>query len=402
MTPFAYVAYDDAGRRKTGTLVAESERAAFDELKAQGLMAAEINAKAKGGRASARSGTKLDADERAIFSRQMAVLLNAELPVEAALDAVIESEGSRSMQSFAAELKAATLEGYPLSDAIDRGRGGFPPYYTSSLRAGETSGDLAAVFSGLADFLEAQGANRAEIATALVYPAFVAAVSLVVCVILVTNVAPEIVQMFELSGRPLPDLTQAVLGVSDWIQANWLALAIAIGALAATAVLALRIPSVKDRTDRWALAFPVFGRLKRMAIAGQYLRTLALVLGSRQTAVNAVSGAAEVINVAHYRRQADDVITSVRQGESLSKAIRQLTLLPPVALQLLRVGEESARLAPMADRAAVLVETWLTNDRKRIAQILDPVLMMLVGTFVLVVVLAILLPIFDLQAVVGG
>ena len=400
MQPFGYVAYDGDGRRKTGTVVAESERAAFDALKADGLMPAEIKAKAQAKGRTTRSGTKLDADERAIFSRQMAVLLAAELPIEAALDAVIESEGSKSMQSFAAELKAATLEGYPLSDAIEKGRGGFAPYYASSLRAGETSGDLAAVFGGLADFLEAQGANRAEIATALIYPAFVAAVSLLVCVILVTNVAPEVVAMFEISGQPLPQLTQYVLGVTDWIQANWRAIGIVFAATVVGIFSLLRIRPVRDRVDRMLMRLPIFGRLKRMALAGQYLRTLALVLGSRQTAVNAVTGAAEVLSIAHFRAQAEDIATAVKQRESLSNAIKKLTLLPPVALQLIRVGEESARLAPMADRAAVLVETWLANDRKRIAQILDPVLMMFVGAFVLLVVLAVLLPIFELQSVV--
>lgn len=399
MQPFAYVAYDQNGQRKTGTLVAESERAAFDELKTQGLMAADISAKAKA-RTGARSGAKLDTDERAIFSRQMAVLLAADLPIEAALDAVIQSEGSARMQSFAAELKAATLEGYPLSDAIERGRGGFAPYYTSSLRAGESSGDLAAVFAGLADFLEAQGANRAEIATALIYPAFVAAVSLVICVVLLTNVAPEVVAMFEVSGQPLPQLTQVVLGISDWILRNWIALAVGAGAAIVAGFLLLRIPRVRDRVDRVLLRMPLFGRLKRMAIAGQYLRTMALVLGSRQTVVNAVVSAADVLTVAMYRAQADAIVTAVRQGESLSGAVKQFTLLPPVALQLIRVGEESARLAQMTDRAAVLVETWLARDRKRIASVLDPVLMMIVGVFVLIVVLAILLPIFELQSVV--
>ncbi|MCG6902176.1 MAG: type II secretion system F family protein [Rhodobacter sp.] len=399
MQPFAYVAYDQNGQRKSGTLVAESERAAFDELKSQGLLAADITAKARA-KTGGRGGARLDTDERAIFSRQMAVLLGADLPIEAALDAVIESEGSTRMQGFAAELKAATLEGYPLSDAIERSRGGFAPYYTSSLRAGETSGDLAAVFGGLADFLEAQGANRAEIATALVYPAFVAAVSLVVCVVLLTNVAPEVVAMFEVSGQPLPQLTQVVLGTSDWVIRNWIALVICLGAAIAGGAGLLRIPRIRDRVGRALLRIPLFGRLKRMAMAGQYLRTLALVLGSRQTAINAVTSAAEVLTMSHYRAQADGIITAVRQGESLSGAVRSLAILPPVALQLIRVGEDSARLAQMTDRAAVLVETWLARDRKRIASILDPVLMMLVGVFVLIVVLAILLPIFELQSVV--
>lgn len=399
MQPFTYVAYDQNGARKTGTLVSESERAAFDELKSQGLMAAEITAKAKP-KAGRSSGAKLDADERAIFSRQMAVLLSAELSMESALDAVIESEGSSRMQAFGAELKAATLEGYPLSDAIERGRAGFAPYYTSSLRAGETSGDLASVFNGLADFLEAQGSNRAEIATALVYPAFVAAVSLLVCVILITNVAPEIVTMFEVSNRPLPELTQVVLGISDWIQANWIALAVGFSALFIGGFFALRVKSVRNRVDRILMRLPIFGRLRRMAIAGQYLRTMALVLGSRQTVINAVQSAADVLTVDMFRQQADEIVTGVRQGESLSGAVKRFTLMPPVALQLIRVGEDSARLAQMTERAAVLVETWLANDRKRIASIIDPVLMMVVGVFVLIVVLAILLPIFDLQSVV--
>ena len=399
MQPFAYIAYDQNGARKTGTLVSESERAAFDTLKAQGLLAAEINAKAKP-RKGRSAGAKLDAEERAIFSRQMAVLLTAELPIEAALDAVIESEGSTRMQNFAAELKAATLEGYPLSDAIERGRSGFAPYYTSSLRAGESSGDLAAVFESLAEFLEAQGANRAEIATAMIYPAFVAVVSLLVCVVLLTNVAPEVVAMFEVSGQPLPQLTIVVLGASDWVLRNWMLLAGGLAAAIFSGFLLLRIGSVRDRVDRALLKLPLFGRLKRLAMAGQYLRTMALVLGSRQTAVNAVTSAADVLSVRMFRAQADGIVTGVKQGESLSQAVRRFTLLPPVALQLIRVGEDSARLAQMSERAAVLVETWLARDRKRIASILDPILMMLVGVFVLIVVLAILLPIFELQSVV--
>ncbi len=398
MQPFAYTAYDADGKRKSGTLISESERAAFDELKSQGLMPAEIKARATGrlGRRRAR----LDADERAIFSRQMAVLLGAELPVESALDAVIESEGSSRMQACAEELKAATLEGFPLSDAIGRGRSGFAPYYTSSLRAGEESGELARVFEGLADFLEAQGENRAEIATALLYPAFVAAVSLVVCAVLLTSVAPEVVAMFEVSGQPLPDLTVVVLGISDWILKNWIWIVVGTVAGVICAWLLLRLPSVRDRVDRILLRLPFFGRLRRMAMAGQYLRTLAVVLGSRQTVLNAVTGAAEVLSVRMYRTQADEIVTAVREGEGLAHAARGLTLLPPVALQLLRVGEETARLAPMAERAAVIVEARHANDRKRIASILDPVLMMLVGAFVLIVVLAILLPIFELQSVV--
>lgn len=397
MQSFAYIAYDQNGQRKTGTLISESERAAFDTLKSQGLMAAEITAKqrARGWRVA-----KLDADERAIFTRQMAVLLGADLPIEAALDATIESEGTKRMKAFASEIKARTLEGMPLSDAIEGSRGGFAPYFTSSVRAGESSGELANVLSGLADFLEAEGANKAEIATALLYPAFVAAVSLAVCVVLLTSVAPEVVAMFEVSGQPLPELTQNVLAVSDWVQAYWVFLLAGLIAFLLGVFLLLRIQSIKDRWDRAILKIPFFGKLRRLAVAGQYLRTLAVVLGSKQTALVAVTGAADVISIRHQKQQAKDVVTGVKEGESLSLAVRKLSVLPPVAHQLLKVGEESARLAQMSERAAVLIETWYANDRKRLASVIDPVLMMCVGAFVLLIVLAILLPIFELQSVV--
>ncbi len=402
MQPFAWIAYTDKGQRRTGTLVAESERAAFEALRAQGLMASEIEARAPRPPGIRRGRARLGADERAVFSRQMAVLLAADLPMEAALDAVIESEGSRMMQAVAAELKAATLEGYPLSDAIERSRAGFPPYFSASLRAGETSGDLASVFGGLAGYLEAQGANRADIATALVYPAFVAAVSLVVCAILVTSVAPEVVGMFEVTGQPLPRITEVVLAITDWIGAHWIGLCVALGLAVVAGIAAWRAPRSRDRLERIFLRIPVFGRLGRMAVAAQYLRTLALVLGSRQTALNAAASAAQVVTVSTHRTQAEAAVTALRQGESLGAAVKGITVLPAVALQLIRVGEDSARLAPMTERAAMLVETWLANDRKRIAAILDPVLMMLVGTLVLVIVLAILLPIFELQSAIAG
>ncbi|WP_172299498.1 type II secretion system F family protein [Pseudoruegeria sp. HB172150] len=399
MRPFAYIAYTGNGQRKTGTLVAESERAAYAALQARGLMATEIAARAH---LPARRHRQPDAGDRAVFSRQMAVLLSAGLPVEAALDAVIESDGSRSLHGFATALKAAVLEGFPISQGIATLRSGFPPYYASALGAGEKSGDLAAVFGSLADHLEAQTGARAEIATALIYPGFVAVVSLAVCGILVTTVAPELDAMFEATGQPLPAITAAVLGLSDWLAAHWRAVTIALAAAFILALFAGSAPAIRDRAVRFALRIPLFGQLRRRAMAAQYLRTLALVLASRQTALDAATAAAGVLQVSTHRACADAAISALRQGEPIAKAVRRITLLPPVALQLLKVGEETARIAPMAARAAELLETQLRNDRKRIAALLDPILMMVVGAFVLTVVLAVLLPIFDLQAAIAG
>lgn len=331
----------------------------------------------------------------------MAVLLAAELTAEAALETV-RTGGHSSLEAVAAQARAALLDGAALSEALERGGGGFPPYFIASLRAGETAGDLAAVFAELADHLEQQGTDKAQIATALIYPAFVAAVSLLVCGILMVTVAPEIVSMFDLAGRPLPRLTQVVLGISDWIQANLALLGLAAAALAALTVASGRVPRMRALRDRAALRVPLLGRMMRLSASVQYMRTLALVLGSRQAVVGAVESARDVLTVARFRDEAAEVTEAVRQGETLSQALARLSVIPPVARQLIQAGEASVRLARMTERAAVLVENGLATERKRIAALLEPLLMMLVGAFVLTVILAVLLPIFDLQSVVAG
>lgn len=403
MRAFSYVAFNAGGQRKKGTLVAESEAKASEILKSQGLYAEDITAKRQGPGMFAGFGRrhKMSADMRAVFTRQMAVLLASDLTAETALETVRSSGTSPAIEAAAAEAKAALLDGQALSDALAGADAGFPRFYVAAVRAGEVSGDVAAVFDGLAEYLEDVGSDKAQMATALIYPAFVAAVSLLVCGILMVNVAPEIAAMFEVSGRELPELTQVVMGISDWIQANWIMLTVAIAGAVIGTAMALRVPHIRDRWHNFTLKLPVVGRLMRLSSAAQYLRTLALVIASKQTVVDAVTSASDVLVIRRYREEAEALAEAVRRGESLSQGLTRMSLIPPVCRQLIDAGERSARLARMTERAAVLVETWLTNERKRVAALMDPLLMMLVGGLVLVIVLAILLPIFDMQAAVG-
>ncbi len=404
MKAYAYTAYTDAGRRKTGTIVAETEADASAQLAKQDLFVSEIAETSMRTTKSTLSLTRrsrLNADLQSVFTRQMAVLLGAELTAEAALEAV-RSGSQNALDTVAAQARASLMEGATLSDALADTGAGFPPYYLAALKAGEDAGELATVFQELADHLEQLGSEKAEIATALIYPGFVAAVALLVCAILMTSVAPEIVSMFELSGRPLPPLTQYVLSVSDWIQDNVYAILAVLGALTGLALVTQRVPALKDARDNMLLRLPITGRLIRLSAAVQYMRTLALVLGARHAVLSAADNAKDVLVVRPFQIEGAEVATAVRQGESLSSALSKLSILPPVARQLISAGEASARLARMTDRAATLVEHRLSTERKRIAALLEPLLMMLVGALVLTIVLAVLLPIFDLQAVVAG
>ncbi|WP_412552892.1 type II secretion system F family protein [Shimia sp. MIT1388] len=404
MKAYAYTAYTDAGRRKTGTIVAETEADASAQLAKQDLFVSEIaetSAPATKSTLNLTRRSRLNADLQSVFTRQMAVLLGAELTAEAALEAV-RSGSQSALDTVAAQARASLMEGATLSDALAETGAGFPPYYLAALKAGEDAGELATVFQELADHLEQLGSEKAEIATALIYPGFVAAVALLVCAILMTSVAPEIVSMFELSGRPLPPLTQYVLAVSDWIQANAYVILAVLVALTVLALITPRVPALKDTRDKMLLSLPITGRLIRLSAAVQYMRTLALVLGARHAVLSAADNAKDVLVVRQFQTEGAKVATAVRQGESLSAALSKLSFLPPVARQLISAGEASARLARMTDRAATLVEHRLSTERKRIAALLEPLLMMLVGALVLTIVLAVLLPIFDLQAVVAG
>ena len=403
MKTYGYTAYTSAGRRKRGVVVAEDENDASARISAMGLMPSSIEAQATSSRSQRkRRDRAINRDLLSVFTRQMAVLLGAGLTAEAALEAVQGAAGSTRIERLAAEARAGLLEGEALADALGRAGGALPAFYAAAVRAGEQSGDLDAVFETLAEHLETSAGDRAAITSALVYPAFVTLVAIVVCAILMTTVAPEIIGMFESTGRPLPPLTVTVMGIVDFIRDHWLALLIALALVVAMIMTINRTPPLRDRRDGVLLRLPLIGRFMRMATAAQYLRTLAVVINSRLPLTEALRFAAGVIDVTRFRTDAEDAGEALRRGESLSTALERLPFLHPVARQLVQAGEASARLGPMTERAAVLAESWLRTERKRLSVIIEPASMMIVGAMVLTIVLAILLPIFDMQALVTG
>lgn len=399
MRPYRYTAYTPEGARRRGIVVAEDEADASARLAAQGLMAAELRAEART-RPGWRDG-RIDRDTLSVFTRQMAVLLGAGLTVEAALAAAQGAAVAPRVERLIARARAGLLEGAPLAEALRAAGGGLPGWYLAALGAGERSGDLATVFATLAEYLEGAAGDRAAVASALIYPAFVIAVALAVCAVLMTTVAPEIAALFEGSGQPLPPLTVTVMGVTQAVIGAWPLIAAGFLAVAALAAAAARIPAWRDRRDRASLRLPLMGRLRRMAQAAQYLRTLALVINSRLPLTEALDFAAGVLDIAAFRAQAEAAAEALRRGESLAQAMAGLGFLHPVSRQLIEAGEASARLGPMTERAALLAETWMRTERKRLTAVLEPAAMVFVGLAVLTIVMAILLPIFDMQGMVA-
>lgn len=403
MKTFAYVAYTPDGKRKRGVMVAEDEADASARVSALGLMPSNLTQQSTTPPGRGRWRERgINHEFLSVFTRQMAVLLDAGLTAEAALEAVQGAAGARRIERLSAEARAGLMQGEAMADALARAGGALPPWYAAAVRAGETSGDLGAVFDTLADHLESSAGDRAAITSALIYPAFVTLVAIVVSAILMTTVAPEIIGMFETTGQPLPGLTVAVMAVVDAVRANWPLLLAGFALLALMVWLVNRTPALRDRRDRVLLRVPLIGRFMRMAASAQYLRTLAVVINSRLPLTDALRFAAGVLPVRHHRVMAEEAGAALIRGDSLSQALAQLSFLHPVSRQLVQAGEASARLGPMTERAAVLAETWLRTERKRLSVIIEPASMVVVGAMVLSIVLAILLPIFDMQALVAG
>lgn len=400
MSAWQYTAYDSEGRQVKGALVADGESHARGLLRESGLFPERLAPAREQERSwlPRRLGPRrLSVEELAVFTRQMAVLIGAELPVDEALQVFTQSEAGGAVRRIAAELRSRVRDGLSLSRALGAETGTFPGYYVAAIAAGESSGELARVCETLADFIETRQAVRDKAATALVYPAFVGAVSLVVAGILLVNVAPEIVALFEQTGQPLPAITRISLGVGHFLGAYWPWIGAGFLVLVVLARSALGLPRVRSAHDRLLLRLPVIGRLARLRAAALYLRTLALVLSGRMPGNVAMSFAVEAVANSKLRAEAMQAHVAVEEGRRMVSAMKGMSALPPIALQLIESGERSGRIMEMSARAATIVENSLREQNQRLSTLLEPIMMMLVGGFVLVIVLSVLLPIFDLQ-----
>ena len=400
MSAWQYTAYDSSGRRVKGVLVADGEANARGLLREGGLFPESLTPARERHRSWGlrRAGRRrMSVEELAVFTRQMAVLIGAELPVDEALMVVTQSQTGGVVRRLAAELRARVRDGLSLSRALEAQAGTFPSYYVAAIAAGEGSGELARVCENLADFTETRQAVRDKAATALVYPAFVGAVSLVVAGILLVNVAPEIVALFDQTGQPLPEITRVSLAIGQFLGAYWAWMGAGLAGLVVAAHLALGLPGVRAACDRLLLRLPVIGGLVRLRAAALYLRTLALVLSGRMPGNVAMSFAVEAVANTKLRAEAVRAHVAVEEGRRMVSAMKGMSALPPIALQLIDSGERSGRLAEMSARAASIVENSLKERNQRLSTLLEPVMMILVGGVVLVIVLSVLVPIFDLQ-----
>ena len=402
MPAFAYNALDATGRTRRGVLQGDTARAVRALLRERGLNPLEVDEVREGAGGGRRPFGRrgLGAAQLALLTRQLATLIGAGLPIDEALGALGEQAESERQRALTVSLRARVMEGASLAQAMAEFPDTFPELFRATVAAGEQSGRLDAVLERLADYAEARDALKQTILAALAYPLLLALVAVLVVAGLLAWVVPQIVGVFEHLQQGLPLPTRLLIGLSAFVRAwGWLIVLLAIGA-GIGARLALREARLLRRALGWLLRLPLAGRLVRAANTARAMRTLALLAGSAVPLLEALRVSAHVVTNLPMREALQQAAFKVREGSAFSRALGESGLFPPVALRLIASGERSGELPRMLGEAAAQQQRELDRWLTALTAVLGPAVILAVGAVVLFIVLAILLPIFDLNEMV--
>ena len=402
MPAYTYEAISAEGRSRQGVIDAESERAARSLLRQQALIPVKLQAVSVSKTAikgdivlwQARVFSRTDL---VVWTRQLASLVAAGLPLERTLSALSEEADTPAKRDLLAQVRSEVNAGAPLAQALAMHPREFDALYVAVIGSGEQSGRLSQVLLQLAEDLEAAHQMRAKLLAASLYPAIVSGVALLIVVFLLAYVVPQVAQVFTSTQRSLPWLTVVMLTLSSWVQALWLWLLIAGAAGAVLLKLALRQTGFREQFDAAWLRLPLLGRLSLGYNAARFAGTLALLVGAGVPMLKALQTAAQTLSNTALRANAMQAIELVREGAPLASALSQNKRLPGLLSMFARLGEQTGQLPQMLQHAAKHLSEEVQRRAMQLATILEPLLIVTMGAVVMLIVLAVMLPIIQLN-----
>jgi general secretion pathway protein F len=405
MPAFRYEAVDLGGATRKGVVNADSARAARSDLRTQGLTPLSVEAISaqvdeRGVAKSRGFGERLSQVELALFTRQLASLLEAGLPLEQAFTALLEQAERAYVRDLVASIRAEVIGGAPFSSALARHPRDFAEIYRALVASGEQIGQLARVLSRLADYIERSNALVQKVRLAFIYPAIVSFVAFAIVIFLLTYVVPQIVSVFANTKQKLPFLTVMMLGVSNFVRAY----GIYVGLLLVGAWFAwrraLQNPVLKRRFHAWLLDAPVFGKFERSMNTARFASTLAITTGSGVPILRALDTSRDTLSNVAMKELVEDASASVREGAGLARSLAAQKYFPPMLVHMIRAGEITGELPAMLDRAAISQQADLERRALTLAGLLEPALILTMGLVVLLIVLAVLMPIIEINQLV--
>jgi general secretion pathway protein F len=408
MPAYTFEALDAQGNSRKGVMEGDTARAVRGLLRAQSLVPLSVEPVLGDAANSASGGMNrtlfasrvFNATGLSIWTRQIAGLVSSGLPLERALTALADEAEDEKQRNLLASLRAEVNAGSTFAKALSQHPREFSSIYTAVIGAGEQSGSLGLVLERLADDLEEQQALKSKLIGAALYPAIVTVVAIIIVLFLVGYVVPQVANVFAGTKRALPFLTVAMLAISDFVRNyGWLVLiAIILGAIGAK--IALRNDAVREKFDAAWLNIPLIGKLARGYNAARFAGTLAMLATAGVPILKALQAAAMTLNNRAMRTDALDALVLVREGAPLAAAMGQKKRFPGIVSMFARLGEQTGQLPLMLSRAAKQLSAEVQRRAMHLATLLEPLLIVTMGLVVMLIVLAVLLPIIQLNQLV--
>lgn len=402
MPSYRYEAAKANGQVERGLVDADTERSARQLLRARGLLPLSLNPVSRASNRVEwfRRSLKLSDTDLGWITRQLAGLLAAGLSLEAALGAIIDQLESHPAAAVLAAVRSDIRAGHRLCEAMSVHPRAFPPVYLALVEAGETSGELAAVMERLATYVESRSQLRNKVMTAFIYPAVVMFVAMAIVTFLLIYVVPQVVGAFNQTQQALPLLTRMLLVVSDFVQ-HWGGVTVVVmGLLYAGWRGLLRVPSFCLRWHARILTLPFVGRFVKEMNTARYAATLAILAGSGVPLVTALPAATRTLSNRRLQQAASEAARRVREGSPLAAALKSHQVFPPLLIHLIDSGERTGRLPEMLERAAQSLGQDVERRAVTMTALLEPLLTLLMGLMVLVIVLAIMMPIIEMNQMI--
>jgi general secretion pathway protein F len=409
MSAYSFEAMQADGKIRRGVIDADTAKAARSLLRGQALVPLAVSP-VTGNTGSGSDvamlnrpilgGKVFNAARLAIFTRQLAALVNSGLSLERALTALTDEAEDERQRNLLAALRAEVNGGSGFGAALARHPKEFPEIYTAVIGAGEQTGQLGRVLESLADDLEQRQLLTSKLIAAALYPAIVTLIAIVIVMFLVGYVVPQVANVFAGTKRALPFLTVAMLTLSDVVRSYGLMVLGALILIAAAARVALRSESLRIKFDAGLLGLPVIGRLLRDYNAARFASTLAMLVGAGLPILRALQAASQTLANQAMRADALDALVLVREGAPLASALAQKKRFPGLVSMFARLGEQTGQLGTMLSRAATQLSSEVQRRAMALATILEPLLIVAMGLVVMLIVLAVLLPIIQLNQLV--
>jgi general secretion pathway protein F len=404
MGAFEYTALDNRGREKKGVLEGDAARQIRQQLREQGWVPLAVQEVAqREARRRSRIGILqrgISATDLALITRQLATLVRAGLPLEECLRAVSQQTEKARLKSMLLAVRARVMEGHTLAAGVADFPNIFPELYRTTVEAGEQSGHLERVLERLADYTENRQQMRQKIQLAVFYPALLTLVAFMVVGGLMTYVVPQVVQVFDNIGQVLPPLTRGLIAISDFLRGYGLLLLVLVVLTVIGFTYLLRNIGMRRRFHRFLLNVPLVSRLERGLNTGRFARTFSILAASGVQVLEAMRISAQVMSNIPMQEAVNEASARVREGTGIAAALEKSGFFPPMTVHLIASGEASGKLEEMLERAAINQEREIETLIAAVLGLFEPLLILLMGGVVLVIVLAILLPIFDLNQLV--